>query len=79
MTEIAPAPRLDTLQSKRIVLLDCGKRGGSAILTAVADALVERGATCLPEVKTSAHRMASRRLIEAVAERADAVVYGVVD
>lgn len=73
------ANRLPSLEAARVALLDCGKRGGDAILEGVAREFERQGASTSFEKKPSAHRMASRKLIESLAERADAVVYGVVD
>ena len=73
------AKRLADLRHRRVLMLDCGKRGGDAILASIARRLEALGAILSLDKKPSAHRMASRKLIESVAERADAVVYGVVD
>ncbi len=73
------APRLRTFNDQRITLLDCGKRGGRAILEAIAPKLASEGADCTFIEKPSAHRMASRKLVEQLSENSDAVVYGVVD
>lgn len=73
------AERLGDLRSRHVLILDCGKRGGDAILASIGRELEARGAITSMEKKPSAHRMASRKLVESVADRADAVVYGVVD
>lgn len=58
------APRLGSLNDRKLVFLDCGKRGGAAILHAAATQIAALGAVVAHEGKTSAHRMAAKRLIE---------------
>ncbi len=78
--KIRKATRLQSLRGKRIAMLDCGKRGGAAILKAVARKLKdEHGAVIAYEQKSSAHRMAARALVERLDNEYDAVVYGVVN
>ncbi|MEJ2089500.1 MAG: hypothetical protein P8Y69_13720 [Gammaproteobacteria bacterium] len=73
------APRLASLTGCRLGFLDCGKRGGVDILRAVAESIAAGGAVVTHESKTSAHRMASRRLVEKLSSEYDGIVYGVVD
>jgi hypothetical protein len=73
------APRLASLTGCRLGFLDCGKRGGVEILRAVAESIAAGGAVVTHESKTSAHRMASRRLVEKLSSEYDGIVYGVVD
>jgi hypothetical protein len=76
--EIQLAKRLRSLAGKRVALLDCGKRGSSAILDAIARRLrVAHGSRTSFEHKVSAHRMASRALVERLSRDNDAVVYGI--
>lgn len=64
-----------------IGFLDCGKRGGAEILKEIKSQLRNRHsfADSVLLEKTSAHRMASKKLIEEIADRFDALVYGVVN
>ena len=74
------AKRLPSLTDRRLAMLDCGKRGGLALLDAVANRLREEsGSLLVHESKTSAHRMASRTLVERLSDECDAIVYGVVN
>ena len=78
--KIRKAERLQSLSGKHIAMLDCGKRGGAAILKAVARRLQdEHGPVIAYEQKPSAHRMAARTLVERLSSEYDAVVYGVVN
>ena len=74
------AKRLESLPGKRLAILDCGKRGGHAILKGVARRLQkEHGLVVAYEQKSSAHRMAARALVERLNSEYDAIVYGVVN
>ena len=79
-TKVGLAPRLGHLEGAKIALLDCGKRGGSEILKAIGQDLTShhRTRTSMHQ-KSSAHRMASRKLVGELAGEYDAVVYGVVN
>ena len=77
--QIKKAKRLRSLAGKRLAMVDCGKRGGGEILKAVSLILAKHQPVIGHEVKSSAHRIASRKLIEHLASRYDAIVYGVVD
>ncbi|HIG43131.1 MAG: hypothetical protein ABGY96_16025 [bacterium] len=72
--QINKAKRLQSLAGKRIAMLDCGKRGGSEILKAVALVLAEYQQAINYEVKSNAHRIGSRKLIEYLASGYDAIV-----
>ena len=76
---VEPARRLSSLEGTRLVFLDCGKRGGGALLRGIADRLALEGASIAFAEKKSAHRMASRKLIEGICSEFDGVVHGVVD
>ncbi len=78
--KIQKAKRLQSLEGKRLAMLDCGKRGGAAILEHVARRLQdEHGPVIAYEQKPSAHRIASRALVERLSAEYDGVVYGVVN
>lgn len=78
---IAKAKRLTALDGHNVGFLDCGKRGGAEILKEIKSQLRNRHsfADSVLLEKTSAHRMASKKLIEEIAYRFDALVYGVVN
>ena len=74
------APRLGQLPGKTLAFLDCGKRGGSAILDGIADELSQTYEIRSESLKkSSAHSMASKKLIEKIVASYDGAVYGVVN
>ncbi len=81
MSGIEPASRLTRLDGARIGLLDPGKRTTGAILEAVGERLAaEHDAHPVgPWRKSSPYRVCTKKLLEEVVPRCDALVMGVVD
>lgn len=74
------AKRLERIDGKTVVFLDCGKRGGAPILEGIERELAAaHDFAALRRKKTSAHSVASKKLIDEIADTCDAVVYGVVN
>ena len=77
--EFAPAPRLDSLEDKRLGLIDDAKDGARELLEEIADVLQERyGVTnVVYHRKPSASKPADPEVIRNIAEECDYVVVAI--
>ena len=77
--EFMPAPRLDSLEHKRLGLIDDAKDGARELLEEIADVLQERyGVTdVVYHRKPSASRPADPEVIKNIAEECDYVVVAI--
>ena len=74
------AKRPESIEGKRVAFLDCGKRGGAPILKGIEQKLGSKQKfDAVYLMKSSAHSVASKKLIDEIVETCDAVVYGVVN
>ena len=73
------APRLASLEGKRVALLDISKPRGDVFLDEMATLLAERGATIERHRKPTFTKPAPARLLEEVLASADAVVEALAD
>ncbi len=81
MMEIESSKRLSSLNGARIGLLDPGKRDTGVLLHEIGNRLEADFGADVAETwkKPSAYRVGSKKLIEAIVERCDGLVMGVVD
>lgn len=73
------APRLDTLEGKRVTLLSIGKPKTMEFLNEIERLLEGRGAVIRRAAKPSFARPAPREVIDAVAVSSDAVIEALAD
>lgn len=75
----SPSPRLDTLDGKRVALLDISKPRGDRFLDRLEQRLKERGATTHRFKKPTFTKVAPTDLRREILERCEAVVEALAD
>jgi hypothetical protein len=76
---VTPAPRPDSLEGRRVVLLDIRKNRGAEFLDRIAELLTGAGATTFKLEKETFSKPASREVIDRVPIHGDLVVEGLAD